>query len=91
MASLSLYNIITSLFNFYSILVVLYCLLTWFPRGNGGIVDDLSAVLESIVGPYLGFFRRFIPPMMGIDFSPVVAILALNIIERLVYNLLTRI
>jgi YggT family protein len=38
--------------------------------------------------PYLNFFRRFIPPLGMIDFSPIVAFFALSIIQNMVINLL---
>ena len=41
-----------------------------------------------LVEPFLNVFRRFIPPVMGVDFSPVVAILALTLIERVLYYLI---
>lgn len=77
-------TILGKLVNFYEFLIIVYCLLSWFPRGRGGFIDDLSAVLESICGPFLNIFRRFIPAMGGIDFSPVIAIVVLNLIEGLV-------
>ena len=40
---------------------------------QGGLLQDIAAVLDSVCGPWLNLFRRFIPPMGGIDFSPVVA------------------
>nr|WP_239458192.1 YggT family protein [Collinsella tanakaei] len=73
---------------FYELLIVIYCLLTWFPMRQGGILYDFAAVLDSICGPYLNLFRRIIPPMGGIDFSPVVALLALSLGERLLINIL---
>ena len=53
---------------------------------QGGLLQDIAAVLDSVCGPWLNLFRRFIPPMGGIDFSPVVAIIAL--VQRLVLQLL---
>ena len=43
---------------------------------QGGLLQDIAAVLDSVCGPWLNLFRRFIPPMGGVDFSPVVAIIA---------------
>ena len=81
-------RLVVTLFNFYSTLVLVYCILTWIPMREGSLLQDIGAVLDRIVGPYLNFFRRFVPPMGGIDFSPVIAIIALNLLERLVLNLL---
>ena len=50
---------------------------------QGGLLQDIAAVLDSVCGPWLNLFRRFIPPMGGIDFSPVVAIIALQLVQRL--------
>lgn len=84
-----LYQLVSGLFNFYSILVLVYCILSWVPISNPhGLLADFAGALQTIVGPYLNIFRRFIPPFGGIDFSPVIAILALNLIERLVLNII---
>ncbi|MDY4041297.1 MAG: YggT family protein [Collinsella sp.] len=88
MTTLSVLRFIELVFNFYSFLVLAYCLLSWFPRRNRSFLDDLARALDTIVGPYLNLFRRFIPAMGGIDFSPVLALLALNLIERLIINIL---
>ena len=49
---------------------------------QGGLLQDIAAVLDSVCGPWLN------PPMGGIDFSPVVAIIALQLVQRLVLQLL---
>ncbi len=84
----TLVQIIHSLFSFYSTLIFIYIILTWIPMNPNGWLADIGSVLESIVGPYLNFFRRFMPPMGGIDFSPVIAVLALTLIEKLLVGII---
>lgn len=88
MTPYTLVQIIDSLINFYNILIIVYCLLTWIPMNPNGLLADIGAVLDGIVDPYLNFFRRIMPPMGGIDFSPVIAVLALTFIERLLVYLI---
>lgn len=88
MTPYTLVQIVDSLINFYNILIIVYCLLTWIPMNPNGLLADIGAVLDGIVGPYLNFFRRTMPPMGGIDFSPVIAVLALTFIERILVYLI---
>lgn len=88
MTPYTLVSIIQSLFQFYNFLILAYCLLTWIPMNPNGLLADIGAVLESLVGSFLNFFRRFMPAMGGIDFSPVIAVLALTLIERLLIGIL---
>ncbi|MCH3947496.1 YggT family protein [Olsenella sp. KH3B4] len=80
-------NLIVQLFRIYNILVIIWCVLSWIPRGSG-LLDDFRGAIGMIVEPWLGIFRRFIPPLGGIDFSPIVAIFALEAIERLLLAIL---
>lgn len=61
--ALTIARLVQTLFNFYSFLIFAYCLLSWFPIRSGSLMEDIGAVLQSIVGPYLNLFRRFLPPM----------------------------
>ena len=74
-------GIVSGVGQFYGFLIIAYVLMSWLPM-NGGIIQDLYAVLATLVEPYLGVFRRFIPPLGGMDFSPIVAILVLQFIIR---------
>lgn len=38
--------------------------------------------------PYLNFFRRFIPPIGMLDFSPMIAFLFLGIIEYIIKSII---
>jgi len=81
-------NLVHSLFYFYDVLIIIWCLLSWFPRKPGGLVDDISQAIGALVCPYLNLFRRFIPAIGGIDFSPIIAIVVLEAAERLLVNIL---
>lgn len=69
-------------------LIIARVILSWVPVRQGGLLYDIVAVLDSVTWPYLNLFRRIIPPMGGVDFSPVIALLALNLAERLVFNII---
>ena len=51
--------------------------------GTGKRVDVYGA-LSTLVDPFVNLFRRFIPPLAGLDWSPFIAILVLQLVQRLV-------
>ncbi|MDZ8066432.1 MAG: YggT family protein [Nostoc sp. DedQUE08] len=66
---------------FYSYLLIIRVLLTWFPTINW--YNQPFAALAQITDPYLNLFRSIIPPLGGMDFSPILAFLALNVVSSL--------
>ncbi len=80
-------GIVSGVGQFYIILIIAYVLMSWLPM-NGETIREVYRVLGSLVEPYLGVFRRFIPPMGGMDFSPIVAILVLQFAVRWLATLL---
>lgn len=52
--------------------------------------DALLGFLRDICEPFLRIFRRFIPSLGGLDFSPILAIVALQIVNSVVVNGLIR-
>lgn len=67
-------------------LVVLWCLLSWFP--NIRWYEQPWKGLDMIVQPVIAPFRRIIPPISGIDLSPMVAILVLQTVCKLLLPLI---
>eukprot|EP00899_Mesostigma_viride_P007009 jgi/Mesvir1/16309/Mv12761-RA.1 len=68
----------TGLYNFlnlYNTIIIARLVLTWFPNPPQFIAEPLSTICD----PYLNLFRGIIPPIGGLDFSPVLAFTALNI------------
>ena len=80
-------RLFSALIDFYVILIVIYVLMSWFPHEKG-IMKDIYDVLGSVCEPYLVLFRKIIPPMGNIDFSPVFAVIVLELIARLIVKVL---
>jgi uncharacterized protein YggT (Ycf19 family) len=74
--------VVSRIVGFYSILLFIYVILSWFPVGRGGLLTDIYRVLASVCEPYIGIFRRIVPMAgaggVGIDFSPLIALLVLR-------------
>lgn len=81
-------NLISALVNFYEWLVIIWCFMSWFPLREGSLIYDIAVVIDRIVSPYMNIFRRFIPPLSGMDFSPIVGLFVLSFGERLLFRLL---
>ena len=74
-------NSLYTLLRIYSFCIVVWCLSSWITVSN----DSFNRILEGIgkiVEPYLSVFRRVIPPISGIDLSPIVALFVLNLVGR---------
>ncbi|MEH1943220.1 MAG: YggT family protein [Nostoc sp.] len=70
---------------FYSYLLIIRVLLTWFPTIDW--YNQPFAALGQITDPYLNLFRSIIPPLGGMDFSPILAFLVLNLAGELLRTL----
>ena len=77
---------ISNLFDLYSIALIVYALLSWFP---GAYQTKFGEFLTRIVEPYLILFRRLPLQFAGLDFTVWVAILALNLLNRVVFYLIS--
>lgn len=85
---MTLYDIVYSFFNLILLLMFIRVLLTWFPqiRWQNQPFKSLKAATDVIFEP----FRRIIPPVGMIDFSPIVAFFAISMIQRLCLMILVR-
>ncbi|MDH7485452.1 MAG: YggT family protein [Anaerolineae bacterium] len=86
-----LFRIITLLFDLYTLAILLQVLASWLLAARLRLplwAYDALHVLERITAPVLNPIRRVIPPLAGLDLSPIVAIVLLQIVERLLLSLL---
>lgn len=76
--------VVYRLLNFYEMLIFVQVLLSWFVSSGNRFVVDVYGALSTLVDPFANLFRRFIPPIAGLDWSPFIAILVLQLVQRLV-------
>ncbi|PRY83951.1 YggT family protein [Alkalibacterium olivapovliticus] len=74
----ALYRLIMQGLQIYRIALVVYFLLSWMP---GGYQSGLGQFLIRICEPYVGIFRRFVPPIGMLSLAGIVAFFSLNFIE----------
>ena len=77
--------VINTFFSFFYILIILRVFLTWLPNLDWETkpLKGLSALTDW----YLNLFR-FIPPIGGLDFSPVIALLLLPLFQNVIISVL---
>jgi YggT family protein len=73
----------------YTLLIILYIVIQLlFSLGlrppYSRTVDSVLGFLRDICEPFLRIFRRVIPAFGGIDFSPILAIVTLQLINSIV-------
>ena len=76
-----------------SILILIEVIASWVTVANVRLPDmviRLLLTLSSITGVVLNPIRRFIPSLGGLDLSPIVALLLLDVLRRLLVSLLMR-
>ncbi len=78
----SIGQILLGLINLVNLLVIVWCLLSWFP--NIKWYDQPFKTLDMIVAPILAPFKKVIPPIGNIDISPMVAMIALQFLGSVV-------
>ena len=82
-----------AVFVVYTLLIIAYILSSLFFAFGGRVPYSrwFSAVLgflRDVCEPYLSIFRRYIPPIGPLDLSPVIAIILLQVVGRVVANVI---
>jgi len=84
-------NYVRALFEVYTLIIFVYILLNLmfsfgvrppYARWSEAVLNFLRDVSE----PYLRLFRRFIKPIGMFDFSPMIGIFVLIIVDQIVVN-----
>ena len=73
-----LLDVVPTVIDAYSTLLVVYALLTWLPNAQ---TSRFGQFVARLVEPYLNVFRRLIPSVGMVSFSVLFAILFLRLVE----------
>jgi YggT family protein len=84
-------NYIQAAFEVYIIVIIVYVLLNMmFSFGlrppYSRYTDAVLGFLRDVSDPYLRMYRRLIPPLGAIDFSPMIGIIVLVFLDRIIYG-----
>ena len=83
--NIAIINLISSILTVMTYAIVVRALLSWIhPNPENPIVRLIVKVTEPILRP----LRRVIPPIAGMDLTPVAAIILLQVVQSLVPRLL---
>ncbi|MFZ9737685.1 MAG: YggT family protein [Prochlorotrichaceae cyanobacterium] len=77
-----LLSTLSSTLNLYVLILIVRVLLTWFPTIDW--YNQPFAFISQVTDPYLNLFRSLIPPLGGIDFSPIIAIFVLQAVAGII-------
>ena len=79
-----------TLFLVYLLLILAYIITSWIPLPYNVWLNRVQRFLYDVVDPYLRLFRRFLPQLrmggLGLDLSPILAILVLFAVERVIIS-----
>jgi uncharacterized protein YggT (Ycf19 family) len=74
----------------YVLVIFAYILTSWVRMPYSPWLNRIQRFLYDVCEPYLRIFRRLLPSFGAFDFSPIVAILTLGIIDRVINSILDR-
>lgn len=84
--NLAFAELVSIAFNVFIFAIVIQAVISWInPAGH---YNPVGGILRSITEPLLKPARKFIPPISGIDLSPLAALLILQVLKMLIVPLL---
>jgi YggT family protein len=81
----SLVDVFALIVSLFIIAIIIQVIGSWF---NPGHYNPVTAVLHHLTEPLLRPAQRLLPPISGIDLSPLLVLLALQVLKMLIVGLL---
>lgn len=84
----ALYYFIVFLARLLNAAILIRVLLTWIPVGRD---SRFVAIIHEITEPILGPVRRVVPSLGGLDISPMLGLILVEVAERVLLTILQRV
>lgn len=82
---------INLIFQFFTIIILIDVIASWIMVANVRLPDVLFRILQvvhNIAGVVLNPIRRYIPNMGGLDISPIIALIVIQLLQSLLVRAL---
>jgi YggT family protein len=76
----SLAELLSLLLNVFIVVIIVQAILSWISPGS---YNPINSLLYSLTAPVLRPIQKVIPPIAGIDLSPLVALVVLQLVKML--------
>ena len=74
-------SLLGELLRLYSYVLLLRVIISWFPlSSSGGVLATIQLWLYKLTEPVLAPVRRALPPMGGLDLSPMLVLILLQVL-----------
>ncbi|HYQ71178.1 MAG TPA: YggT family protein [Gammaproteobacteria bacterium] len=82
---LAIVELVLLLINIFIFSIIIQVILSWI---NPGTYTPVGALLHNLTNPVLAPIQRVIPPVAGIDLSPLFALIGLQVLKMLIHPLI---
>ena len=83
--AIAVLDLILLMINIFIFAIFVQVILSWVSPGT---YNPFNALLSSLTSPVLGPIQRLIPPVSGMDLSPLFALIGLQVLKMLIVPLL---
>jgi YggT family protein len=93
--SMLLFDAVSTIQNFlnvfigvYILVILIYIITSWIRLPYSPTLNRIQRFLYDVCDPYLRLFRRVVPPLGPLDLSPMLAVIALLVVQQLLNAIL---
>jgi YggT family protein len=72
----------------YTIMIIAWLISSWVRLPYNVWIARVRTFLDDTVSPFVGVFRRWLPMFGPLDLSPMVALIVLQVVERILISVL---